>query len=80
MIEAMRWLGILIMATLKERRDLALENLALRQQLGVLERRNGVPLVRFGQRKAWWNIPDRAHPEARQPPELRLRLGFCQSK
>jgi len=53
MIEAMRWLGILIMATLRERRDLALENLALRQQLGVLKRRNGVPRLKRGDRVFW---------------------------
>ena len=43
MIEAMRWLGILIMAALRERRDLALENLALRQQLGVLKSKEWSP-------------------------------------
>ena len=50
MIEAIRWLGILIMATLRERRDLAFENLALRQQLGVLKRRRGVPRFKRGDR------------------------------
>ena len=53
MIEAMRWLGILIMAALEERRDLALENLALRQQLGVLKRRKGVPRLKSGDRVFW---------------------------
>src|SRR6266567_3920049 len=53
MIEAMRWLGILIMAALEERRDLALENLALRQQLGVLKRRKGVPRLKKGDRVFW---------------------------
>src|SRR6266567_2187330 len=53
MIEAMRWLGILIVATLKERRDLGLENLALRQQLGVLKRRNGVPRLKSRHRVFW---------------------------
>jgi hypothetical protein len=33
MIEVLRWLGILISAAVRQRRDLALENLALRQQL-----------------------------------------------
>src|SRR5215469_352082 len=33
MSEILRWLGILIRAAVRERRDLALENLALRQQL-----------------------------------------------
>ena len=50
MIEAMRWLGILTMAALKKRRDLALENLALRQQLGVLKRRKRVPRLKIGDR------------------------------
>jgi hypothetical protein len=53
MIEAMRWLGILITAALRERRDLALENLALRQQLGVLKRRSGVPRLKKGDRVFW---------------------------
>jgi hypothetical protein len=38
MVETMRWLGILIRAAVRERRDLALENLALRQQLAVLKK------------------------------------------
>jgi hypothetical protein len=36
MIEILRWLGILITAAVRQRRDLMLENLALRQQLAVL--------------------------------------------
>jgi hypothetical protein len=36
MMEVLGWLGILILAAVRERRDLALENLALRQQLAVL--------------------------------------------
>jgi hypothetical protein len=35
------------------RRDLALENLALRQQLGVLKRRNGVPRLQRKDRIFW---------------------------
>ena len=50
MIETLRWLTIFIMATLRERRDLALENLALRQQLGVLKRRHGVARLKKGDR------------------------------
>jgi hypothetical protein len=46
MIEALQWLGILIVAAFRERRDLALENLALRQQLGVLKGRKRVPRLR----------------------------------
>jgi hypothetical protein len=38
LIEISRWLGILIRATVRDRHDLALENLALRQPLGVLKR------------------------------------------
>ena|SRR5947208_1889347 len=53
MFKAMRWLGILIMAALKERRDLALENLALRQQLAVLKRRKGIPRLKKGDRVFW---------------------------
>jgi hypothetical protein len=53
MIEVMRWLAILIRAALSERRDLPLENLALRQQLGVLNRRNGVPRLKKGDRLFW---------------------------
>src|ERR1035437_6933000 len=37
----------------RERRDLALENLALRQQLGVLKRRHGVPRLKKGDRFFW---------------------------
>jgi len=48
MIETLRWLGILMRAALRERRDLALENLALRQQLGVLKRRKRVPQTEEG--------------------------------
>jgi len=53
MIEAIRWLGIVIVAALRERRDLALENLALRQQLGVLKRRKGVPRL-SGKDRVFW--------------------------
>ena len=41
MIETLRWLGFLIRATLRERRDLALENLALRQQTGSAQEKEG---------------------------------------
>ena len=40
-------------AAVRERRDLALENLALRQQLGVLKRRNGVPKLKRRDRLFW---------------------------
>src|SRR5215470_1885651 len=52
MMEVLRWLGILILAAVRERRDLALENLALRQQLGVLKRK-GVPRLRRKDRWFW---------------------------
>ena len=53
MIEILRWLGILIRTAVRERRDLALENPALRQQLGVLKRRQGVPRLRRKDRLFW---------------------------
>src|SRR5438445_3467522 len=53
MIETLRWLGILMMAAVRERRDLAFENLALRQQLRVLKRRNGVPRLKRKDRLFW---------------------------
>ena len=34
---------ILVIAAFRERRDLALENLALQQQLGVPKRKRGIP-------------------------------------
>src|SRR5215469_14593079 len=52
MIEILRWLGILTRAAVRERRDLALENLALRQQLAVLKRK-GVPRLRRKDRWFW---------------------------
>ena len=52
MIETLRWLGILMVAALRERRDLILENLALRQQLGVLKRK-GVPRLKRKDRVFW---------------------------
>ena len=53
MIETLHWLAIFIIAALRERRDLALENLALRQQLGVLKRRKGVPRLKKVDRLFW---------------------------
>ena len=52
MIEILRWLGILISAAVRQRRDLVLENLALRQQLAVLKRK-GVPRLRKKDRWFW---------------------------
>ena len=43
MLETLRWLAIFVIVAFRERRDLALGNLALRLQLGVLKGRNGVP-------------------------------------
>src|SRR5215469_11294956 len=53
MIEILRWLGILIRAAVRRRCDLALENLALRQQLAVLKRRKRVPRLRRKDRLFW---------------------------
>jgi hypothetical protein len=53
MIETLRWLGVLLMTAVRERRDLAFENLALRQQLRVLKRRNGVPRLKRKDRLFW---------------------------
>jgi putative transposase len=53
MIEILRWLGILMTASFRRRRELALENLALRQQLGVLKRRNGVARLKRKDRMFW---------------------------
>src|SRR5215472_7686549 len=52
MIEILRWLGILLRAAVRERRDWALENLALRQQRAVLKRK-GVPRLRWKDRWFW---------------------------
>ena len=46
MIKVLRWLGMLISAAVRRRRDLALENLALRLQLAELSR-----LLKNGQKK-----------------------------
>jgi hypothetical protein len=45
--------GNLDYGALRERRDLALENLALRQQFGVLKRRKGVPRLKKRDRVFW---------------------------
>jgi hypothetical protein len=65
MIEALQWLGILIVAAFRERRDLALENLALRQQLGVLKRRKRVPRLRPKDR-VFWLVLSRIWPQWRE--------------
>jgi len=52
MIETLQWLGILVFAAFRARRGLALENLALRQQLGVLKRK-GVPRLQPKDRLFW---------------------------
>src|SRR5215471_4851302 len=53
MMEVLRWLGILISAAVRQRSDLALENLALRQQLAVLKRKKGAPRLRKKDRLFW---------------------------
>src|SRR2546422_4412521 len=65
MIEALQWLGILILVTFRDRRDLALENLALRQQLGVLKRRKRVPRLRPKDR-VFWLVLSRIWPQWRE--------------
>ena len=45
MIETLRWLGNLIVAAYKEGRDLALEKLALRREMEVLEKEGGSRLI-----------------------------------
>jgi putative transposase len=53
MIEILRWVGMLLVAVLRDRRHVALENLALRQQLGVLKRKKRVPRLRRKDRVFW---------------------------
>ena len=53
MIKTLRWLAIFVIATLRERRELALEDLALRQQMGVLKRRIGIASLKQGDRLFW---------------------------
>jgi putative transposase len=55
-------------ATFRDRRDLALENLALRQQLGVLKRK-GVPRLQPKDR-VFWVILSRIWPDWRKPLHL----------
>ncbi len=69
MIATLQWLGILIVAAFRERRDLALENLALRQQLGVLERRRGVPGLKRKDRR-FWVVLSRIWPNWREALEI----------
>jgi putative transposase len=64
MIETLRWLGILVLAAFRERRDLALENLALRQRLGVLKRK-GVPRLKPKDR-VFWLVLSRVWPHWRK--------------
>ena len=63
MIETLRWLGILMSATFRDRR-----NLALRQQLGVLKRK-GVPRLQPKDR-VFWVILSRIWPDWRKPLHL----------
>jgi hypothetical protein len=53
MIEILRWLGILVRAAVRERRDLALDNVAICQQFAVLKRRKGVPRLKRKDRLFW---------------------------
>jgi putative transposase len=68
MIETLRWLGILTITAFRDRRDLALENLALRHQLGVLKRK-GVP--RFQRKdRIFWVVLSRIWPRWRKALHL----------
>ena len=69
MIEILRWLAILIVVALRERGDLALENLALRQQLGVLRRKKAVPRLRRKDR-VFWAVPSGILPHLRKALNL----------
>jgi putative transposase len=69
MIDILRWLGILIMTSVRERRDVALENLALPQQLGVLKRRKGVPRLKEKDR-VFWLVLSRIWPAWREALHL----------
>src|SRR4030095_15124976 len=64
MIETLRWLGILMVAAFRAQRDLALENLALRQQLGVLKRK-GVPRLK-PKGRVFWVVLSRVWPHWRK--------------
>jgi len=64
MIETLRWLGILMIASFRNRWDLALENLALRQQLGALKRK-GVPRLQRKDR-VFWVVLSRVWPHWRK--------------
>ncbi len=68
MIETLRCLAILIIGAFRKRRDLVLENLALRQQLGVLKRR-GVPRLKRKDR-VFWVILSRIWSHWRKPLHL----------
>jgi len=82
MIETLRWLAIFMIATLREHRDLALENLALRQQLGVLKRRDGVSRLRKGDRLFWvvlsriWACPSPKPDRVPKLPRSRVTRRF----
>jgi putative transposase len=59
----------LIMTSVRERRDVALENLALRQQLGVLKRKKGVPRLKEKDR-VFWVVLSRIWPAWREAMHL----------
>jgi putative transposase len=69
MLETLRWLAILIVALFRKRRELALENLALRQQLGVLKRKKGVPRLKEKDR-VFWVVLSRIWPAWREALHL----------
>jgi putative transposase len=53
MMKALSWLVAFLVSGLKQRRELALENLALRQQLGLLKRAHRRPQLRRKDRLFW---------------------------
>ena len=69
MTETLQLLGVFIIAALRERRELALENLALRQQLAVLKRRKGVPRLKKKDR-VFWVVLSRVWPHWRKTLHL----------
>jgi hypothetical protein len=57
------------MTSVRELRDVALENLALRQQLGALKRKKGVPRLKKGDR-VFWLVLSRIWPARREALHL----------
>jgi hypothetical protein len=73
MIETLRWLGILTITAFRDRRDLALENLALRHQLGVLNK-EGSPETRAERPNIWGRALSNLAPLAKGCASQKLDL------